>query len=106
MSRTAWIADNPRLAVQIRDHDIDETVVVEIADSESAARFGLLKRGTGFGSHGFEPPVLQVEEVRWGLPVCGGELVLVHLGINVPVGHDDVLITIIIEIHELHSPTE
>ena len=99
-----WTKDH-WLALQVFDHDIEASVVEEIADSQSAAYL----RNSECRSH---PPadiakgaVVLIEEEKLWLPIPSSNILGIHLGIYVSVHNNQIGPAIIVEVEESIAPT-
>src|SRR5579864_504111 len=90
----------------VRDHNVYKAVVVEIGKSYSASHVGRFKPCTTGLAHLYELTISFVVEERIDLPIMGSGRGLLHLGVNMSIGNENVQPAIIVVIEETAAETE
>jgi hypothetical protein len=98
----ATVEQERRLIVQVVDHDIHAPIAVNVCEGRSTGDLQYPVQSPF--AHFAEAPVSQILEELIALPVCLSETLAFNLGIDVPVGDEDIKHAIVIEIDKSRTP--
>src|ERR1051326_1505745 len=100
------VAEESRPVIDAVDDDIQGAGITKIAYSEPPSRPGLSKSRPGLIRDISKAPITGVSVQEHALFVGNGSAHLVRFGIDMTVGNDDILPTILIEIGQRCSPAQ
>src|SRR5258707_11090626 len=94
------VAQQSRRAIDVIDDDIYPSFIKQIPEGGTPGRSQDRQAAAGRGRNWLETLAVQVPEKQRPLAIGHAPVVLVHSGVNVPVGGEDVLPAIVIEIQK------
>src|SRR6185503_795960 len=100
------ISQQRRLSVHVVYYGIQPPIAVQVADRQSARAPGLRQPTAGCCSQSLEFPILQILKQQHLLGITRAPLLAVNRRVNMAVGNQDILPTVVVEIYEVCAPTQ
>ncbi len=104
MAARGIVPKQRRRLVEVRYEKVEVSVVVIVAGRKTSAGLNDRESRTGVLGHVLEVPPAHVLEQQIPLPVGQRISYIVHLGIDVSVGHGEIQVSVVVEVGERRSP--
>src|ERR1035438_2354863 len=95
-----------RFSIHAVDHNIDDSLIVVVAERTSASRRIFKNSGAALACYFLEPSVAQVSIKVLVFRVFQIALGSIDLWIHMPIRHENVEPAVVIHVEEAHSPTQ